>query len=69
MKTGAVLVGGILAGWVLLGLHVGCGPAAQTDCTLRALTVLPTDPDLVSVGDARRLVQRLKQCQSQDGGK
>ena len=45
MKTGAVLVGGILAGWVLLGLHVGCGPAAQTDCTLRALTVLPTDPD------------------------
>lgn len=64
------ILGGFAIGLALvLGLAAACGPASQVDCRLRALSALPSDPELVTVREARQLVGALHTCQAApDGG-
>jgi hypothetical protein len=72
-----VIVLGMLQSGLLwaaaLGVCVtGCGaalPAAQIQCRLAALEVLPEDPMQVTVYDAVDVVERLRACSApKDGG-
>ena len=54
-----------LLAYLLVGLiAAACSAPTLVQCRVDALAVLPLDdPDAITVGDARRLVQRLKACE------
>ena len=46
-----------------------CSSATLAQCRLQAVAILPADPDEISVGVARELARRVKECEAQpDGG-
>ena len=55
----------ILLAFVLLS---GCSQGALLQCRVDAVSLLPLEPDAISVGDLREVVRRVKACQAQDGG-
>lgn len=74
MTTHGTLGAGIIVGcWVAAVYFVACGAPTLIQCRVEAVSLLPLevidDPDTLTVGDAKQLAQRLKQCQpQQDGG-
>lgn len=55
----------ILFALVLLS---GCGSGALIQCRVDAVSLLPLEPEDISVGDLREVVRRVKACQAGDAG-
>ena len=52
----------------LVLLLSGCGGGALLQCRVDAVSLLPLEPDAISVGDLREVVRRVKACQAGDAG-
>ncbi len=66
----ARIAAGFVLGFFAVGvLAAACGAPAVVDCRIRAALAVPLDdPDSITVGDTRRLAQRLKACDAGDAG-
>lgn len=50
------------------GLVAACGASTLVECQLTAVHALPLgDPDAITIGDARRLAERLQACAQREG--
>jgi hypothetical protein len=56
----------LLAGAAVVATLAGCG-GSVLQCRLDAVAHLPLEPDLISVGDVREVVAKVKACQAQAG--
>lgn len=53
----------------LLGLILaGCGKGALLECRVDAVSLLPLEPDAITLGDLKDVVRRVKACQAGDAG-
>ena len=54
---------------VLVGALAGCGQGALIQCRVDAVSLLPLEPDAITLGDVREVARRVKACQAKpDGG-
>jgi hypothetical protein len=46
------------------GLGTACGSGALLECRAEAVSLLPLEPDLITLGDVKEVARRVKACQS-----